>query len=139
MSSGHGGAKDALAWMDSPYYEYPMMAIGMLDGAGEARLLAKYGDRIGNLGTFIKNETPIIDWANARVHALNRMVQENLSPETVQSWVNSAKAILQDDGTILYLSKKGAVAIKNGALQTVYSANKYKDHIKDAIVLLFGK
>ena len=102
--------------------------------------LAKKGDQIGNLGTYVKNPGISVNWNNVRQHALNRMDKSGITKEQFESWVQNGKAVQQDANTFMFLNREGvAIMSKDGIPQTAYSASKFKDHINGAVIKLFGE
>jgi hypothetical protein len=69
--------------------------------------LAKEGDQIGNLGTYVKNPRIDVNWNNVRQHALNRMDKNGITKEKFESWVKNGKAIQQDANTFMFLNREG--------------------------------
>ncbi|MED4781965.1 hypothetical protein P9579_15025 [Brevibacillus choshinensis] len=108
--------------------------------AQRVNTIVKVGDKIGNLGTLVNNPGIKVSWESARQHALNRIAQKGVTSEMFESWVKNGKAIMQDENTYLFLTKEGvAVVSKEGIPQTAYTAEYFKDHIKNAITQIFGK
>lgn len=110
------------------------------DGAGNVGTSLRPGTQVGNLGTIVENPNLTLNWTNARTHALNRMNQQGITQEVFENLVKNGVPIRQDASTFLFLNRSGvAVVSELGIPQTVYMADKFKPHIVEALIQVFGK
>ena len=103
--------------------------------------IAATGTTFGTLGTLIENNgNQIIDWNNATIHGLQRMLERGVSQTMVESWVKTGKALQQTGDKIIYITKQGAVVINNlGQVITAYTSKYFDASMQKIIERLFGK
>lgn len=111
----------------------------MLAGASTGAT-AKYGDKFGKMGKYVKNPGTKVDWSKYAEHGMDRLAERGMSKELVDSIVRNGKALEQANGAKhAFITREGvAVVTSEGKLVTAWSKNLFDDAMKEIIKALFG-
>ena len=112
-------------------------AVQAVKAASAAKKTFKYGDKVGEFGTYVKNPKIIVNWSQTTQHATQRMAERNMSKSAVNSIVKNGYAFSQGGGKYMLLSKKGVAVVTNtGKLITTYGKAQFDDVIIQLLKLL---
>ncbi len=124
----------AIGYFLGPYVK---KAATTLINSLRASFKPKIGTKVGRLGKLIKNTKPQIKGLTK--HGLKRIQERGISKKLAQEIVKKGYAVAQNNGKVLYFTKKGVVVLnKAGEIVTAYSA-KYFDTAMQGIIKLFFK
>ena len=68
-------------------------AVQAVKAASAAKKTFKYGDKVGELGTYVKNPKIKVDWSQTTQHATQRMAERNMSKSAVNSIVKNVGSV----------------------------------------------
>ena len=112
-------------------------AVQAVKAASAAKKTFKYGDKVGELGTYVKNPKIKVNWSQTTQHATQRMAERNMSQSAVNSIVKNGYAFSQGGGKYMFLTKNGvAVVTDTGKLITTYGKAQFDDVIIQLLKLL---
>ena len=112
-------------------------AVQAVKAASAAKKTFKYGDKVGEFGTYVKNPKIKVNWSQTTQHATQRMAERNMSKSAVNSIVKNGYAFSQGGGKYMLLSKKGVAVVTNtGKLITTYGKAQFDDVIIQLLKLL---
>ena len=112
-------------------------AVQAVKAASAAKKTFKYGDKVGEFGTYVKNPKITVNWSQTTQHATQRMAERNMSKSAVNSIVKNGYAFSQGGGKYMLLSKKGVAVVTNtGKLITTYGKAQFDDVIIQLLKLL---
>ncbi len=112
-------------------------AVQAVKAASAAKKTFKYGDKVGELGTYVKNPKISVNWSQTTQHATQRMAERNMSQSAVNSIVKNGYAFSQGGGKYMFLTKNGvAVVTDTGKLITTYGKAQFDDVIIQLLKLL---
>ena len=112
-------------------------AVQAVKAASAAKKTFKYGDKVGEFGTYVKNPKIKVNWSQTTQHATQRIAERNMSKSAVNSIVKNGYAFSQGGGKYMLLSKKGVAVVTNtGKLITTYGKAQFDDVIIQLLKLL---
>lgn len=103
--------------------------------------LAQYGDDFGKMGTYVEKPDIKIDWTQITQHALERLLQREMTQEMVNEIIENGKVLAQDNGSkFAFITKEGvAIVSETGKLITAWTNKEFDDYMWEIVKKLFGE
>ena len=116
-------------------------AAGVSVSSSGLSTVAAVGTSFGKIGTLIVNNgQQIIDWERITLHGWQRMTSRGVTPNMIELWVKTGKALQQAGDKVLYVTRQGAVVVdKAGRVITAYTSRDFDQGMQKIIEKLFGR
>ncbi|PYY29086.1 WXG100 family type VII secretion target [Paenibacillus illinoisensis] len=102
---------------------------------------AQYGEDLGKMGTYVENPSIQVNWSEFAEHGLARMEKRGVTQDMVDNWVETGKALSQNEGAkYAFVTREGvAIVSKEGKLVTTWGKDNFDEGMLEIVEKLYGK